>query len=268
MKHLMMSFALLIIVTACASKKKEEKVIITLPTTLQEAVGNSLRSSDNIGRDKYRHPLDTLEFFGLRADMTVVEIWPSGGWYTEILAPYLSANGKYIIADTPTDPNGYTKKRTEWMTRNPEIAARVSTTKFLPPDVTDIAPEDSADMVLTFRNIHNWQGDKAQKAAFKSFFKALKPGGILGVVEHRAGKKVDTKSGYVSENEVIRYAEAAGFKLEGKSEINANPKDTKNYPEGVWTLPPRLKLGEKDKEKYLEIGESDRMTLKFKKPIK
>jgi len=267
MKQLCMSMALLALVAACGTKKKENQ-ILTLPTTLEEAVSNDLRTPANIARDKYRHPLETLNFFGLQAEMTVVEIWPSSGWYSEILAPYLAGKGKYILADTPSDPKGYTTPRLEWMSKNPEIAARTTITKFLPPDITDIAPEGTADLVLTFRNIHNWQGDKAQKAAFASFFKALKPGGVLGIVEHRAKKNNDPKSGYVLESEVIRYAVGAGFKLEAKSEINANPKDTKNYPEGVWTLPPRLRLGDKDKQKYLDIGESDRMTLKFVKPIK
>ena len=219
-------------------------------------------------RDQYRHPLETLAFFDVQPHMSVIEISPSGGWYTEILAPYLAAKGTYIISEPPADPNGYTKARVEWMKNNPQIAARTRITPFQPPLLVEIAEENSVDRVLTFRNVHNWPGDEGKQAAFNGFFKALKPGGILGVVEHRASTKIkyDEKSGYMLEADVIKFAEKAGFKLLGKSEVNANPKDTTKHPEGVWTLPPRLRLGDKDKAKYLAIGESDRMTLKFVKP--
>lgn len=238
------------------------------PMSLKDAVHyNPLRSEDFMKRDRYRHPLETLSFFGIRPEMTVVEIWPSGGWYTEILAPYLSERGTYIIADPPSDPRGYTKRRQEWMAKNKHIADKVKSTKFLPPDEVAIAPAGTADMVLTFRNVHNWLPTANQEAAFRAFFTALKPGGILGVVEHRApAVGFNEKHGYVPQEEVIRLATKAGFKLVGTSDVNANPKDTKDHPEGVWTLPPSLRLGERDKEKYLAIGESDRMTLKFQKP--
>jgi predicted methyltransferase len=207
------------------------------PQTIEEAVANPARKPENVARDKYRHPVETLHFFGLQPDMTVVEINPGGGWYTEILQPLVSTKGKYLSS----------------------------------ADITkDVAPDASADMVLTFRNVHNWMmKDNAQKA-FNSFYKALKPGGVLGVVEHRANAKGkhDTTgdTGYVREADVIKFAKKAGFQLVAKSEINANPKDTKNYPEGVWTLPPTLRLENKDRDKYLAIGESDRMTMKFVKP--
>ena len=239
----------------------------TLPTTLNDAVYSTYRTPENQKRDIYRHPKETLEFFGVTPTMTVVEIWPSGGWYTEILAPYLSAQGKYIISDPPADPNGYTKPRQAWMAQNPHIAEKVVTTNFLAPTHVAIAEPSSVDMVLTFRNVHNWE-DKA--AAFQAFYTALKPGGILGVVDHRAHatKKLDPKSGYVREKDVIALAKKAGFQLAASSEINANSADSTFHPAGVWTLPPRLRLGEQDKQKYLTIGESDRMTLKFVKPLK
>lgn len=262
--------AVLLSVVACSTSKKGPEIVTVLPATLEEAVGSSLRTPDFQKRDVYRHPLETLKFFGIKPEMTVVEIWPSGGWYTEILAPYLASQGKYIIADTSSDPNGYTNSRKKWMEAHPEIASKVTHSVFAPNESQEIAPAHSVDAVLTFRNVHNWLPVKSQENAFKIFFKALKPGGILGVVEHRANKtkKFDPKSGYVKESEVIRMAKLAGFKLEASSEINANPKDKADYPDGVWTLPPRLKLGDKDKAKYLEIGESDRMTLKFIKPLK
>jgi predicted methyltransferase len=258
--------AIALMTVACASTPTPP----SLPVTLEGAVNSSYRSVENRARDAYRRPTETLAFFEVGPEMTVVEILPSGGWYTEILAPYLATKGQYILADRPTDPRGYTKKRVEWMDRNPHIASKVMYTQFSPPDLVEVAPAGSADRVLTFRNVHNWKDDSGKLAAFKGFYKALKPGGILGVVEHRASPrgKLDPKSGYLRESDVIRLAKQAGFKLAAKSEINANPKDTRNHPEGVWTLPPSLRLGDKDREKYLAIGESDRMTLKFVKPAK
>lgn len=263
---------LLATLVACSShhSPKEKVVVKSLPSTVEEAALSEYRTSEFKLRDQYRHPIETLNFFGVKKEMTVVEIWPSGGWYTEILAPLLSENGKYIIADPSLEPSDYTKPRLQWMAKNPDLAAKITTVLFAPPKATELAPEATVDLIVTFRNVHNWEGDKGKKAAFKGFFKALKPGGVLGVVDHRAHptKKLDPKSGYLKEKDVILMAQAAGFKLEAKSEINANPKDTKDYNDGVWTLPPRLRLGDKDREKYLAIGESDRMTLKFVKPVK
>jgi predicted methyltransferase len=259
-------------VVACSShhETKTPVVVKSLPATIEESVMGDQRTAEFKLRDQYRHPIETLNFFGIKRDMTVVEIWPSGGWYTEILAPYLSENGKYIMADPSMMASDYTKPRFAWMAAHPDLSAKVTTVQFTPPTVTELAPAASVDMILTFRNVHNWEGDAGKKAAFKAFYTALKPGGILGIVDHRAHpkKRLDPKSGYLKEKDVIRWAQAAGFKLEGKSEINANPKDTKDYKEGVWTLPPRLRLGDTDREKYLAIGESDRMTLKFIKPMK
>lgn len=266
-----LSLGLMLLMASCASSQKAaEAPTPVYPKTVEEAVKSSFRSEDFKKRDIYRHPAETLAFFGVQPNMTVVEVWPSGGWYTQILAPLLTTEGKYIIADPPSDPNGYTTKRSEWLSAHPEIGSKVEVTHFLPPSELTVAPENSADMILTFRNIHNWNGKKSQEMAFAAFFKALKPGGVLGVVEHRAAntKKFDPKKGYVKESEVIRMAKKAGFQLVEKSEINANPKDLKNYPKGVWTLPPTLKEGDKNRQKYMEIGESDRMTLKFVKPVK
>ena len=264
----------------CGSSPKQDlpAPARVLPSTLEEAVSNTTyRTEQNKKRDVYRHPLETLTFFGIKPEMTVIEISPGAGWYMEILAPYLAQKGHYIAAQLPADPsNAYFaemhNRTTTWLQDRPEVSSKVHMSEFAPPSKVDVAPLETADMVLTFRNVHNWISKSGEDAAFSAFFKALKPGGILGVVEHRANAKSKrdpkAKSGYVREADVIRMAERAGFKLEAKSEINANPKDTKNHPEGVWTLPPTLRLKEKDQEKYLAIGESDRMTVKFVNPLK
>lgn len=241
---------------------------------LDQALAGSHRDAKHSSRDTYRHPKATLEFFGLKRDMTVVEIWPGAGWYTEVLAPVLAEQGRYYAAHAPADTKseyfrknlaGYKAK----LAGNP-LYAKVQLTEFQPPAKLDIAPAGSADMVLTFRNVHNWMKAGAANQAFQAMYAALKPGGVLGVVEHRLpadrAQSEQAESGYVQEQTVIALAEKAGFKLDGKSEVNANPKDTADHPEGVWTLPPVLALGDKDQAKYLAVGESDRMTLKFVKP--
>lgn len=262
----LLSLSLLFSLMSCSSGPFKGDKFVPPPATIEEAVNSNFRTPENQKRDVYRHPIETLTFFGLKPEMSVIEIWPSGGWYTEILAPYLSSKGTYIIADPATDPKGYTNPRKEWFENNPSV--RSLSVTFQPGENIALGTDNSVDMVLTFRNVHNWLPATNQQAAFDSFFKVLKPGGVLGVVEHRASTKVkfDPESGYVKEKDVIKMAKKAGFILVAKSEINANPKDKANYPDGVWTLPPRLKLGEVDKEKYLAIGESDRMTLKFAKP--
>ncbi len=235
------------------------------------------REAANVARDDFRHPKDTLMFFGIQPSMTVVEVWPSAGWWTEILAPLLKEYGKYYGAYIATDVPGmpaFLKEREKAfdakLAANPDIYAKVIKTKLLAPNFVDMAPAGSADMVLTFRNVHNWAKAGNADAMFKAFFEVLKPGGVLGVKDHRAvpgtsfQQQIDT--GYMTEEWVISAAEKAGFKLAEKSEINANSKDTKDHPAGVWTLPPTLRLGDKDREKYVAIGESDRMTLKFIKP--
>lgn len=244
---------------------------------LDQAIAGNHREAKNKARDVYRHPKETLLFFGLEANMTVVEIWPGGGWYTEILAPVLRDNGKLYAANLALQSKATPDIRREIggeylkkLAQHPEIYDRITLTELQAPEYTTIAPRGSADMVLTFRNVHNWAKDGNADATFKAFYDALKPGGILGLTDHRAkpGTPLQDmiRSGYVTEDYVIELAQRAGFRLAARSEINANPKDTKDYPKGVWTLPPTLRLGDQDREKYLAIGESDRVTLKFVKP--
>lgn len=232
------------------------------------------RSARNVARDGARHPVEVLKFFGVQPQHTVVEILPgSAGYYMEILAPYLKEKGRYIAADRDaTAPPQYLADNRRLRARiaaEPALYGKVVVTEF-DADRHEIAPPGSADVVLTFRNLHNWLDGGYADDAFKQFYAALKPGGILGVVEHRAkpGTSLEhmQSSGYVTEAKAVELATAAGFELVSRSEINANPKDTADHPKGVWTLPPSLRLGDKDREKYLAIGESDRMTLKFRKP--
>jgi predicted methyltransferase len=244
---------------------------------LQAAVDHPVRSATNKARDSFRHPVETLSFFGVTPTSTVVEISPGGGWYTEILAPLLQQNGTYYAAHQPKDASSdYAKKsRADYeakLAANP-VYSKVVVTEFSAAGGKEIAPAGSADVVLTFRNLHNWymgKGDESLLTAFKSFHTALKPGGVLGVVEHRLPEsKLNTdwkKSGYMPQSLVIKLAEQAGFVLDGTSEVNANPKDTADHPGGVWALPPTYTNKEQDKAKYQAIGESDRMTLKFRKP--
>ncbi len=244
---------------------------------IKAAVNHPVRSSGNKARDVHRHPVETLSFFEVKPTSTVVEISPGSGWYTEILAPLLKEQGKYYAAHQPADASSdYAKKSRaafiEKLAADPVFSA-VTVTGFAPTAGYEVAPAGSADVVLTFRNLHNWymqKGDESLLNAYKSFYAALKPGGVLGVVEHRlpaAKLNTDwTKSGYMPQSLAIKLAEEAGFVLEGTSEVNANPKDTADHPQGVWTLPPSLALKEQDKAKYQAIGESDRMTLKFRKP--
>jgi predicted methyltransferase len=241
--------------------------------TLQKAVVSDLRSAKNKARDQYRNPIKTLEFFGFKPTMTVVEITPGGGWYTEILAPALKGTGKLYGAHYPdTGEDNYysnSRKKLEKKLMSDPIFSEVELTNFVPKKTSELAPKGTADLVLTFRNLHNWQ-DAGVEQVFKDAYVALKPGGVLGVVEHRLpiGVSEEKARGYVSEVKTIKQAKAVGFSFAGASEVNANSKDTATYPKGVWSLPPRLALGDKDKEKYLAIGESDRMTLKFVKPVK
>ena len=237
---------------------------------LRIAAAAPTRTAANVARDRYRHPVETLAFFGVRPTDTVVEIWPGGGWYSEILAPYLAqGGGTYIGVASENGLKGLRKLVAD----QPAVYSGVRTAHFpiLAAGGTPVAP-GSADVVLTFRNVHNWMmGDKPfEAAAFSQMYIMLKPGGTLGVVEHRLPESADSarekKSGYVKTSTVRRLAEAAGFRLVAASEINANPLDTADYPDGVWTLPPTYRLGDKDRARYAAIGESDRMTLRFVKP--
>ena len=235
---------------------------------LQQATAGDHRSAKNKARDEYRHPQQTLAFFGFDSSMTVVEITPGGGWYTEILAPAVKGTGKLYGAHYPDtgEDNYYSNSRKKLVKKlaSDAVFSEVELTNFIPRQASELAPAGTADMVLTFRNLHNWR-DEGVAQAFEDAYKALKKGGVLGVVEHRLPEGADPKKamGYVSQSKTIAQAEAAGFTLAASSEINANTKDMAIYPKGVWTLPPVLRLGEQDKAKYIAIGESDRMTLKF-----
>ena len=245
------------------------------PDPLAVAVSATTRTPANVTRDKYRHPAETLAFFGIKPNHTVVEIWPGGGWYTEILAPYLAAGGGKLHAAAPDwGRSGIDKLKAA----NAALYGPVTVADFPVFDGRSAAiPDGTADAVVTFRNVHNWRmGYKREgKAdysldAFKQMYAMLKPGGVLGIEDHRLPESADAErersSGYIKVSTVRALAEQAGFRFAGSSEINANPNDSADWPDGVWTLPPSLRLGDKDRGKYLAIGESDRMTLKFVKP--
>lgn len=243
---------------------------------LGQVIAGEHRSTENRARDGARHPAQTLGFLGIRPDMTVVELWPGAGWYTEILAPWLREHGKLYTAHFPlqTDQDYYRRGRSAFdakLAAQPALYDRVTVTELAPPDALAIAPAGSVDAVLTFRNMHNWYAQGAEVAVLKAAFTALKPGGVLGVVDHRASAGTSAeqmkKSGYLTEEAVIAAARAAGFELEERSEVNANPRDSHDHPKGVWTLPPTLAMGDVDRDQYLAIGESDRMTLRFRKPL-
>jgi predicted methyltransferase len=249
--------------------------------SLDAALAPAHRSATNKARDRYRHPKETLEFFGLRPDMTVVEIWPGPGWYTEVLAPVLRDRGKLYVAQYgAAPPFPYQQREMDALAAKmqaaPEVYRNVTpTTLDLFKNELQIAPPGTADLVVTFRNVHNWFQEgygpaNAAELAFQAMFDALKSGGVLGVVDHRwpdpTTEDPRARNGYVSEQRVVQYAEKAGFELAGRSSVNDNPRDSHDHPEGVWTLPPDLALGDRDREKYLSVGESDRFTLKFVKP--
>jgi predicted methyltransferase len=246
---------------------------------LDAALAGPHRSDRNKARDRFRHPKETLTFFGLRQDMTVVEIWPGGGWYTEVLAPVLKGKGKLYAAqyganstfDYQRAENAALKEKAK---KNPEVFGELQLTSLWAPNELTIAPAGTADLVLTFRNVHNWlepQYKQDPAKLFGAFFTALKPGGVLGITDHRwpdpKAEDPTARNGYVSEERVISLAKAAGFEFVGSSNINRNPKDTHDHKNGVWTLPPDLSVPQgEDRQKYIDIGESDRMTLKFRKP--
>ncbi len=260
-------------------------LLITLlsPTTsvlaensLAQWLSGNHRSEDNVARNQYRHPIETLQFFELQPDSRVLEVWPGAGWYTEILAPYLREKGYLVAAHfSPAQNNEYLqnlrKSFLEKLLTNPTLYDKVVVANLFPPGGDDSpAPAGSLDRIFTFRNVHNWSKGGFDQAMFNSFFRMLKTGGILGVVEHRAkpGTNFDTmiQSGYMTEEYVTNLAIKAGFRLLDRSEVNANPKDTTKHPNGVWSLPPTLRGAENQLTKFQAIGESDRMTLKFIKP--
>ncbi|MEM9530295.1 MAG: methyltransferase [Pseudomonadota bacterium] len=259
-----------------AAQPAPETAAPSEPVSLQALADGAHRSAEHRARNDHRRPVETLEFFGIKPDMTVVEVSPGGsGWYTEILAPYLRDGGLlYLGSYAPDAEEEYyrrnAKRFADKLAENPALYGSAKVTVFDPPNQLDAAPAGSADMVLTFRNIHNWIGDGDAEVAMRAMYSYLKPGGVLGLVQHRGNSDMtddpSAEMGYVRESDVIAMAEAVGFELAARSEINANPKDTKDHPEGVWTLPPGYQLGDVDREKYAAIGESDRMTLKFVKP--
>jgi predicted methyltransferase len=261
-----------VLVAACAATSSRQ----TTAEALTGILAADYRSPENRARDRYRHPKETLLFFGIRPEMSVLEVWPEPGWYTEVIAPLVRDKGKYYAAVIAADPESkYISQRLETyahkLAERPDLYGRVSVVSF-PADGSDAVPPASVDMVVTFRNIHNWMSRDTAAAALATMYRALKPGGVLGVVEHRGNPAVaqdpKAKSGYVNEDYAIRLIEAQGFRLVAKSQVNANPKDTKDYEQGVWTLPPTYRLGDKDRDKYAAIGESDRFTLRFVKPLK
>lgn len=243
---------------------------------LDAAVASPARSADNVARDVHRHPRETLAFFGVKPTDTVIEITPGGGWYAEILAPYLRDGGQYIAAvvDPSALPEGggrdyQQRSRSGLEAKFAAAPAQFDRARVVAYDPANpvFGPAGSADVVLTFRNVHNWRSDGKAEGMFRGFHEVLKPGGVLGVVEHRAAADVaaDDKSGYVGQDQVIAMAQAAGFTLAASSEVNANPRDSKDHPKGVWTLPPVGRHDAADAAKYQAIGESDRMTLRFVK---
>ena len=240
---------------------------------IDEVLAGEHRNTDFIKRDKYRHPKETLEFFGITSEKSVVEITPGYGWYAEILAPLLRENGNYIYASYKLNEgiNAFfvkvEKAFIEKMQQHPNVYDKLNWVHFEAKN-PQLTPDGPVDAVVTFRNVHNWAQAGTTKSMFEGFYKALKPGGVLGLVEHRAipGTSLENqiKSGYMTEGFVIQTAESVGFRLDAKSEVNANPKDTKDYAGGVWNLLPNLRnIADKDKDKMIEIGESDRMTLRF-----
>ena len=261
---------------AAAASASSSMVTNATGASLDAALSGAWRTPQNVARDKYRHPKETLSFFMVNADDTVIEITPGGGWYTEVLAPYLRDNGDYVAAiwdDAITgQPNyryGLNKDLRAKIAGNADVYGK-SDVRLFDPMRPNFGPANSADIVLTFRNAHNWVEEGTAEAYFKAFFDVLKPGGTLGLVDHRAkpGTDLETqkKSGYLTEALVIDLAQSAGFKLDAKSEVNANPADTADHPNGVWTLPPSNQHDAKDDARYKAIGESDRMTLRFVKP--
>ncbi|GGP53278.1 methyltransferase [Shewanella saliphila] len=262
-------------VLAADAVPAEQVMAPQVNAALAKAVASEFRTAENKLRDKYRHPAETLAFFDIKPEQTVIELWPGGGWYAEILAPYLAEKGQYVAANFETKPAADTKQTAyfksaglrfeKWVSDNKASVGNVQFVTLDPPAKFSLGKDNSADHVLTFRNLHNWAMKGELEGVFKAAHDVLKVGGSFGVVEHRANVGMAAESGYMDENQMVELAKKYGFELTASSEVNANPKDSKDYPKGVWTLPPRLAMGDQDKQKYIDIGESDRMTLKFTK---
>lgn len=277
MQRTTLFLALILSASACASTatpQVDDQATAQPAATnaaLQAAINAPGRDAANSARDGYRHPLQTLQFFDVQPKQTVIEITPGGGWYSEILAPYLNAEGAYIgaVPAAAADSKGGLRNKAFRDKLTGNAASANATLVELDAKAPSLA-SGTADVVLTFRNVHNWVAAGNPDAYFAAFFAALKPGGVLGVVEHRAKPGTDIEvmksSGYLTEALVTKYATDAGFVLEASSEINANAKDDANHPNGVWTLPPVNRHDAADAAKYKAIGESDRMTLRFRKP--
>jgi predicted methyltransferase len=245
----------------------------TADPAIAKAVTDPARSAKFVARDNARHPAEELTFFGLKPNMTVIEVWPGGGYWTEILGPYLKPAGHYYAAVPVTgESNEEDRGTVAWKAHVSEQKDHYGTIVItgLGKDHYEVAPPNTADLIVTFRNLHNWMDGGYADEALKGFYTALKPGGILGIEDHRGRKDQpqDPKatSGYVRQDYAIELARKAGFEFVGASEIDANPKDTANWSKGVWTLPPTLALGNQDRDKYLAIGEADSFVLKFRKP--
>ena len=290
MRFAPLSIASLLALSACspssepakdaATRASSESAPVTAPVAvdpLDAAIAGSWRSPENVARDIYRHPKETLDFFGVKPEQIVVEVTPGGGWYSEILAPLVKGKGRYIAAviDPAKTTNaraaeyygGALKDLQGKFAGSPEQYAEVQIQQF-DPAAPVVAEPASADVVVTFRNVHNWLGQDKAPMYFTAFFDALKPGGTLGVVEHSAAAGVTPKadSGYMTEQQIIDLATGAGFVLAERSDINANPKDATDYPNGVWSLPPTLRGGDQNRQQFIDVGESNRMTLRFTKP--
>lgn len=253
--------------------------------SIEEAMQSPNRQAANVARDRYRHPLEALTFFDVKPGMNIVEVWPATGWWTEILGPYTKYEGIYYAAGfsmtarrTPDWRKEMQVDFTNMLADGPDYYSHIVSTELSIPERTTMAPPGTVDRVLTFRNVHNWMKGDYAEGMFKAMHRALKSGGVLGVVEHRAkpgtSLKAMIESGYVTEKYMIQLAKRVGFILDARSELNANAADVADHPAGVWTLPPSLryckKLGEAKQpdcfKKYRLIGESDRMTLRFIKP--
>ena len=290
MKRLLLVALVPVMLAACVSAPSNEEASTAAaaqpaPATsgrmasgLEASIQGAWRDPKNVARDQYRHPRETLSFFGIAPTDTIIEITPGGGWYAEILAPYLKDHGHYIAAVPDDAIAGQPQYRYDLnKTLRAKFAGNVAVygtpeVRVFNPKVPAFGKPGSANAVLTFRNAHNWVDEGTAEAYFKAFYDVLTPGGTLGVVDHRAKPGTDLEkmkeSGYLTEELVIRLAKGAGFLLEAKSEVNANPKDTADHPNGVWTLPPTNDHPKEDDAKYKAIGESDRMTLRFRKPAR